>query len=190
MARIFGLKIPLKKLDDEPAGDPLSTMKIETLIEKIQTHKYNDRKPIPDDIMDAVKALISRLDGMLPNIDTARTVATKLEIKWSSDPNDPVLAWAWTIWPLYRANRISEVLSVVQQLLPAGQPFGKSEIFDADTNLAMSILSGDKSGARKARARKAEMVDHNVIVGGGALATPDPVVEISAARPGRRHAAN
>jgi hypothetical protein len=24
MARIFGLKIPLKKLDDEPAGDPLS----------------------------------------------------------------------------------------------------------------------------------------------------------------------
>ena len=163
-------------------------MKIETLIEKIQTYKHNPKVVCPDDITEAIKLLISRLEGMLPDVETARSVATKLTIQWTREPqkHDAVLAWAWTVWPLYYAHRIGELLPIVQPLLPAGQPFGKSEILDADCNLAMATLRGNTKAEQSARARKGEMVDHNVMVGGGAPATPDPVRKIRGCAPRRK----
>ena len=44
-------------------------MKIETLIQAIQNN--------PNDV-DVVVRLVARLEGMLPNVETARGVATKL----------------------------------------------------------------------------------------------------------------
>ena len=91
-------------------------MKIETLIAKIQTDATHGQGTVPKEIMEAVTGLVSRLEGMLPNVETAREVATKLGVDWGKEPNDPVLAWAWTVWPLYHAGRMGELMPALETL--------------------------------------------------------------------------
>ena len=150
-------------------------MQIETIIAKIAAYQYDKTKDVPDDILDAVRTLIARMEGMFPKVRTANEVSAKLEIVWSGTTKEPLLAWAWTVWPLFHANRIAEFLPVVKPMLPAGEPYGDSEMFSADNDLALAVLSGDKQAEEVARTKKAEMAGRNLTVGGGAAMTPDPV---------------
>lgn len=157
-------------------------MQIETIIAKLAKYQHDEKRTIPDDILNETKALIMRLEGMFPNVETARKVATTLKVEWPEGTDGTLLAWARTVWPLLWANRVSELLPVVQPHLPKGQPYGESEMMSVDTNLAMAVMSGDKTAEKAARDRKAEMVGHNLMVGGGAPVTPDPVRRVDAGR--------
>lgn len=137
-------------------------MKIEDLIAQIKTDKTNGKGKMPPGIMEAITGLVSRLEGMLPNIETARSVATQLKVEWTAQPNDAVLAWAWTVWPLYDAGRIGDLESVVVPLLPEGQPYGQSEIDTVRGETLLAEVEGDKKRLKKARAKGRAMLAHNL----------------------------
>ena len=134
-------------------------MKIETLIAKIQTHTGGN---IPPDIMEAVMGLVSRLEGMLPDIETARKVATSLGIMWDREPRNATLAWAWTVWPAFDAGRIADLGATVLPLLPVGQPFGQDEIDTAHGRMLVAEAEGDTAGAEDARTSARRMRAHNL----------------------------
>ena len=137
-------------------------MKIESLIATILKDTTNGQGNIAPEIMEAVTGLVSRLEGMLPNVETARGVAAKLGITWDKDPNSTVLAWAWTIWPLYESGRIGELLAVVAPLLPAGQPFGQSEVDAVRGQILLAEAEGDASKVEASRRTARQMRAHNL----------------------------
>lgn len=136
-------------------------MKIETLIKTIQTDKTNGKGTIPEDVFEAITGLVRRLEGMLPNVETARDVAGRLNVAWNSDTQSPMLAWAWTVWPLYHAGRIGELLPVVTPLLPKGQPFGESEIDTAYGAALVASVENRPADYDAATASLGRMVAHN-----------------------------
>ena len=137
-------------------------MNIEKLIKKIQADKTTDGS-IPDETMNAITGLVSRLEGMLPDVETARDVAAKVKAKWPDEnPQSATLAWAWTIWPLYYAGRIGEILPVVIPLLPKGQPFGQSEIDTVYGEALLAERDGDEKGLETARRKGRRMRAHNL----------------------------
>lgn len=136
-------------------------MKIEDLIAQIQKHKNPKKGSIPAAVTADMMALVSRLEGMLPDVEKARTVATALGITWGTEPGDAVLAWAWTAWPLIDASRLGELLPVVLPLLPEGQPFGQSEIDAVRGDALLAEVGGDKAALDNARAKGQAMREHN-----------------------------
>lgn len=137
-------------------------MKIETLIATIQKDATNGKGDISSEITEAVTGLVSRLEGMLPDIEAARGVASKLAIAWNKEPHDTILAWAWTIWPLYHAGRIGELLAVVGPLLPEGQPFGQSEIDSIHGQLLLAQVEGDETKVAAVKRTACRMRSHNL----------------------------
>ena len=136
-------------------------MNIEELIAKIQTDETNGQSDIAPEITDAVTGLVGRLEGMLPSVETARDVAGKLGITWEKEPNGAVLAWAWSVWPLYHAGRIGELLPVVTPLLPEGQPFGQSEFDHVYGESLIAEFEGKPEAAAAARGKGRAMRGHN-----------------------------
>ncbi len=64
MARIFGLKIPLKKLEEKPTGDPLST-EVLAFVRDIATNREHDGNPGACARCKAEK-LLAKLEGRAP----------------------------------------------------------------------------------------------------------------------------
>lgn len=92
--------------------------------------------------MDAVTGLVSRLEGMLPSVETAGKTAAALGIEWSCRDGSATLAWAGVVWPLYHVGRIGELLAVVAPRIPEGQPFGQSEIDTVHGQLLLAQVEG------------------------------------------------
>lgn len=136
-------------------------MNIQSLIKTIQTDTTNGQGNIAPEIMDAVTGLVSRLEGMLPDIESARGVAQKLGLTWEHEPTSATLAWARVVWPLYEAGQIGEILPVVLPLLPAGQPFGQSEFDHVYGEVLIAEMEGNQTTAAMARGKGRAMRAHN-----------------------------
>lgn len=136
-------------------------MRIQELIATIQTDKTNGAGEIPPAIMSAVTWLVSRLEGMLPDVAAACGVAQALGIEWRHDPSSATLAWAWIVWPCYEQGRLSDLQSAVLPLLPAGQPFGQSEIDAVHGALLLAAARDDAAEAEIARKVARRMRVHN-----------------------------
>ena len=130
-------------------------MKIETLIQAIQNN--------PNDV-DVVVRLVARLEGMLPNVETARGVATKLGLTWDREPSSTMLAWAWTVWPAVEDGRAVDLGTAVLPLLPAGQPFGQSELDTAYGAAVVAVAENRPDEYAAATASLGRMVAHNALV--------------------------
>lgn len=108
-----------------------------------------------------ITALVSRLEGMLTSIETARKVAAQLGVTWGREPTCATLAWAWTVWPIAEAGRLAELEAAVVPLLPEGQPFGQSEIDTAHGELILAEVAGDGKAVDQARRTARRMRAHN-----------------------------
>lgn len=126
-------------------------MRIQDIIKKITS---------ADDVAN-ITFLVSRIEGMLPSVETARTVAGKLGIAWDREPTSSTLAWAWTVWPAVEQGRLGDLEAAVVPLLPAGQPFGESEIDAVCGDLLLAEVSGDAVAAEDVRKKARGMRAHN-----------------------------
>jgi hypothetical protein len=138
-------------------------MKIEDLIAQIKTDKTHGKGTMPPGIVEALVSLVSRLDGMLPDVETACKVGGALGVKMDlSRDRSSTFAWASVVWPMYDAGRLDDLQTIVLPLLPAGQPFGQSEIDTVHGDALLAEVEGDKKRLRAARKTGRAMLAHNL----------------------------
>lgn len=151
-------------------------MKIEDIVAKIQkTTTDRDADPL-------LRALMDRLEGMLPNTDTARAVAeaagmSKEQALRTSD--QPLVRWSRLVWWLHGKSRLEALVPAVLPHLPEGQPYSSGEFTDIDTEIVSATLARDHKALSAAQNRKAEMAGWNTLVAkGGVAPTPAPITMI------------
>lgn len=132
-------------------------MKIEQLIETIQSDPRDKTKMTPEHIWQSIMALIGRLEGMLPQVETAQKVAADIGVKIHHENPGIALAWASVVHGARDAGKLDALRDAVLPLLPAGQPFGQSELDAVGDEIVMATVEGRTGDARRARTRGMRM---------------------------------
>lgn len=136
-------------------------MKIERLIETIKSEKRDKGEMTPEHIWQAITALIGRLEGMLPQVETAKKVAAAIEVKIHYENPSIALAWANVVHGAREAGKLDALRDAVLPLLPADQPFGQSEFDAVGDEVVMATVEGRPGDARRAREQGLRMALYN-----------------------------